>query len=70
MAAKRTALIEQIRRAAVTSGMRQSALARAVGLSKSSMSRFLSGERGLSMAVLDRLANVLGLDIRTRRRRR
>jgi plasmid maintenance system antidote protein VapI len=56
-------LSEQVRRAARESGVGCNRLARAIGLSKSAASRFLSGERGLSMTVLDRLGAVLGLAV-------
>ena len=69
MAAKRAAMSEQIRRAAAASGMRQSALARAVGIDKAAMSRFLNARRGLRMSALDRLADVLSLALVKRRER-
>jgi transcriptional regulator with XRE-family HTH domain len=39
------------------------ALSRQIGISESALSRFLSGQRGLALSVLDRLADVLGLQI-------
>ena len=67
MAAKRAAMSEQIRRAAAASGMRQSALARAIGIDKAAASRFLAGQRGLRMVHLDKLAAVPGLEAVARR---
>jgi len=54
-------LTEQIRRAARESGRGQNALARAAGIDKGSFSKFLSGQRGLSLGGLNRLSAVLGL---------
>jgi transcriptional regulator with XRE-family HTH domain len=63
MTKKQVKLIDQIRRAASECGMGQNALARAAGIDKGRMSRFISGERGLSMEALDALADVLNLRI-------
>jgi transcriptional regulator with XRE-family HTH domain len=41
----------------------QREIARQVGLSEASVSRFLSGERGLSLESLDRLAEVVDVRI-------
>ena len=60
---QRKTLSEQIRQAAITSGTSQSRLAIALGMSRATMSRFISGKRGLSMENLDALADVLDLHI-------
>src|SRR5262249_1010580 len=39
------------------------ALAKQLGISESTLSRFLSGERGLTLDLVDKLADVLGLQI-------
>lgn len=52
-------LSDQVRRAVEASGRTLTDLAAAVGISKSQMSRFMAGKRGLSMDVLDRLAAVV-----------
>jgi len=70
MTAKRTAMSEQVRRAAVRSGIGCTALACLVEIDKSSISRFLNGRRGLSMAALNRLASQLNLELVPRRRRK
>jgi len=54
-------LTEQVRRAARESGLGCCRLARESGMDKSSMSRFLSGERDLLSSGLDRVAAALGL---------
>ena len=56
-------LTEQVRRAARESGLGCCRLARESGMDKSSMSRFLSGERGLLSGGLDRVAAALGLAV-------
>jgi hypothetical protein len=63
MGKKREGLIDQVRRAASKCGMSQNALARSSGLNKGVLSRFVSGQRGLSMEALDALADVLRLNI-------
>ena len=60
---KRTKLIDQVRQAGSQCGISHNALARAAGIDKSALSRFFSGARGLSMANIDALADVLRLDI-------
>ena len=63
MSKKRRKLIDQVRQAASECGLSQNALARAAGLDKAALSRFIVGERGLSMESLDALADVLKLRI-------
>jgi len=64
MANRRGSLTEQIRRAAGRqTAMTQNALARAAGIDRGALSRFIRGERGLSLAKVDALAEVLGLRI-------
>lgn len=45
----------------VASGMSRTAIARAVGVHKGTISRFMSGKAGLSLAVADKLAAFLAL---------
>jgi transcriptional regulator with XRE-family HTH domain len=52
-----------------TAGIQQGELARRVDLSESAISRFLRGERFLSPEAIDRVLDVLGLDIVIRPRR-
>jgi transcriptional regulator with XRE-family HTH domain len=63
MGKRREGLIDQVRRAAGNCGMSQNALARLAGINKGVLSRFVSGQRGLSMEALDALAAVLRLII-------
>jgi transcriptional regulator with XRE-family HTH domain len=54
---------DQIRHAVDASGMSRYAICAKIGLNQGAMSRFMSGKGGLSMGVLDRLAEVLGLRV-------
>lgn len=56
-------LTEQLRAAAAGGGMTLGDLARATGIDKSALSRFLNGERGVSMEAMDSLGEYLGLKI-------
>lgn len=67
---KRLRLSDQIRRAIDGCGMTRYAISKATGIEQSALSRFMSGERGLPMKTLDRLADFLDLNITTGRRTR
>jgi plasmid maintenance system antidote protein VapI len=54
---------DQLRNAVRDCGTTRYALAKQLGISESTLSRFLSGERGLTLDLVDRLADVLGLQI-------
>jgi transcriptional regulator with XRE-family HTH domain len=60
---------DQIREAVDASGMSRYAICNATGISQATMSRFMHRQGGLSMASLDRLADLLGLAVVTKRRR-
>ena len=60
-------LTDQLRRIAVDSGKTLGELARETGIDKSALSRFVNGERGLSMQALDALGQCLGLVLVARR---
>lgn len=62
-------LSDQVRAAIRASSRRPTAIAAAAKIHKSALSRFVSGERGLSIAGLDSLGRVLGLAIVVRKRR-
>lgn len=51
-------------------GIPQAELARRVGLSPAQVSRFLKGERGLSLEAIDLMMDALGLEIVIRPRKR
>jgi plasmid maintenance system antidote protein VapI len=56
-------LSDEIREAVAASGMSRYAIAKALGIAESTMSRFVNGKGGLSMEYLDRLAELLDLHI-------
>ena len=56
-------LSQQIRHAIDDSGMSRYAICKAIGLSQSTMSRFMKGNGGLSMEMLDRIGAILKLKI-------
>lgn len=60
---KQKGFLDQVRQAVEESGYGRNQLARMVGMDKSSMSRFMSGERGLSAGAIDTLAAVLKLRV-------
>lgn len=59
-------LTDQLRHAALASGLPQAELARRLGCSRAMVSRFVRGERELSMPAADALAALLGLRLTTR----
>ncbi len=65
-------ILEAIRDAIETSGKSRYQLARESGVAESVLSRLMSGERGMSIGTVERMAEALGLDIvvRPQRRRR
>lgn len=60
---------DALRRFIKASGMTPYQLARDAKVAQSMLSRFLSGERGLNSATVGRLMDVLGLEIRAKRKR-
>lgn len=63
MERKYTPLTEQLRQAVLNCGQTQYALCKATGIDKTALSRFINGERGVSMKVLNTLGEYLGLRI-------
>jgi transcriptional regulator with XRE-family HTH domain len=70
MAKKRIKLSEQIRQAIEGCGMTRYAIGKETGIDQATLSRFMSGERGLPMKTLDRLADFLDLNITTGKQKR
>jgi transcriptional regulator with XRE-family HTH domain len=68
MVKRRVKLSDQIRRAVDASGLSRYRISKELGVAESTMSRFMSGQGGLSMENLDALADLLDLDITTRKR--
>lgn len=56
-------LSDQLRPLIERSGMSRYHICKRIGLAQSAMTRFMSGERGLSMDVLDRLFPLLDLRV-------
>ena len=61
--AKKLSLSEQLRRAIAASGKSRYRIAKDLDVSEATLSRFMSGERGLTLKVLDRLTEYLGLSL-------
>lgn len=59
-----------IRKAIKSSGETRYRIAKDTGISQAHLSRVMSGDRGLSVEMLERLADHLGLEIVIRTRRR
>jgi len=60
---KKLSLSEQVRRAIDAAGVTRYRIAKDLDISEATLSRFMSGERGLTLKVLDRLAEYLGLTL-------
>jgi plasmid maintenance system antidote protein VapI len=56
-------LSAEIREAVVASNLSQYAIAKALGVSRSTISRFVSGKGGLSLDNIDQLGTLLGLHV-------
>ena len=54
---------DQIRSAVDTSGLSRYRIAKEINIAQATLSRFMTGKGGLSMASLDRLADLLGLAV-------
>lgn len=63
-------LSDEIRLAIDSSGMSRYRICKLLGIAESTMSRFMNGQGGLSMEVLDGLAAILDLHITSPKRMR
>ena len=54
---------DQIRQAVDDCGLSRYAISKVTGIAQSTLSRFMSGERGLPMKTLNRLADFLDLNV-------
>ncbi|NUQ63988.1 MAG: helix-turn-helix domain-containing protein [Pirellulales bacterium] len=59
-------LTEQLRQAIIESGETRYKISKATGIGQDVLSRFVHGERGLSMDVMDTLGQYLELELRRR----
>ena len=60
-------LSEQLRQAIRDCGESRYALSKRTGIDQSTLTRFMSGERGLRLDVVDALAEALGMELRPKR---
>lgn len=60
---KRRKVSDQVRAAIDRCGMTRYQVAKLAGIDQSAMSRFMSGERGLSMEALDAVGEVIKLKV-------
>jgi len=58
-----------LREAIKASGVSRYRIGKDLGISEALLSRFMSGQRGLSLAVLDPLCGYLGLELRKSKRK-
>ena len=65
---KRLPLTDQLRQAIEGCGETRYVIAKATGVDQSTLSRFVNGERGLSMDAMDTLGEYLGLELVAKRR--
>jgi len=63
MVRKRLRFSDELRRAVDASGLSRYRICKELGIAESTLSRFMSGERGLTMKCLDRLAALLDLHV-------
>ena len=70
MARKRRSISEQLRDAIEASGETRYRISQETGISQSMLSRFVSGERGLTSTAIDTLGEYLDLELTKRKRRR
>ena len=69
MARKRTKLSDQLRQAIETADKSRYRIALEAGIHHATLSRFIHGKGGLSIDGLDRLAEVLGVELVAKRAR-
>ena len=65
---RRVTLEEQIRNAAIESQLSHYRIALDTGISQSVVTRFLNGDRSISLATADKLCEHFGLELRAKKR--
>jgi transcriptional regulator with XRE-family HTH domain len=60
---------DELRKAVLNSGMSRYSISLKTGIAQSTLSKFVNGERGISLESVDKLIDILGLEIRPRRRK-
>jgi plasmid maintenance system antidote protein VapI len=58
-----------LRRTILESGMTRYAIAAKTGVDQAALSRFVAGKRSMSLETADKLMDVLGLEVRPRKRK-
>jgi transcriptional regulator with XRE-family HTH domain len=66
MKGKRMNLTDQIRAAVDASGLSRYRICKTAGIDQAVMSRFMAGTRGMTLPTLNKLADVLALDVTAR----
>lgn len=66
MSKRAASISDQLRHAIESAGVTRYRIAKEVGVSEAALSRFMSGERGLTLSTLDGLAAYLGLTLSKR----
>ncbi len=66
---KQAGVSEQLRTAVDASGKSRYRICKDLGISETTMSRFMAGQRGLSLRLVDRLCAYLGLELRQSKRK-
>jgi transcriptional regulator with XRE-family HTH domain len=64
------AFSSKLRRAILESGLSRYAISVKSGVDQAALSRFLAGKRSLSLDSVDKLVDVLGLEVRLPRKRK
>jgi predicted XRE-type DNA-binding protein len=70
MSKERSKLSDQIRQAVDDSGLSRYRICKTLEIAESTMSRFMAGKGGLSLEVLDALADLLNLNLKVTKRRK
>ena len=60
---QRTSLSDELRQAVEQSGLSRYSVWQQTGIDQGTMSKFMAGDRGLSIESIDKLADLLGLHI-------
>jgi plasmid maintenance system antidote protein VapI len=60
-----TKLTDQLREAIAASGMSRYGICKAISLDQATMSKFMKGKQGLALDTVDRLGELLGLQLVT-----
>ena len=63
MPRRRLKFSDQIRQAVIQSGMTRYAIWKATGIDQANLCRFVNGEAGMTFGSLDKLADLLGLEV-------